>query len=144
MNPLAISAAAALVAFCAGFWVDNLVMSKRILAADNQRLEAVAAENTRRQIAIDEVLKYGAEQRKILEANYAAAERSRGELQKHRDAYVASVADGSTPAIDAIGVFTELLGELDSRAEVYARTADASRQAGLLCERSFEGMTQRK
>lgn len=38
MNPLAISAA--LVAFCAGFWIDHQLMSAKITESQNQALRA--------------------------------------------------------------------------------------------------------
>jgi uncharacterized phage infection (PIP) family protein YhgE len=83
-------------------------------------------------------------------ADAAAADRARGSLQQRFAAVAArcsgpradpSPAGPSAPA-EAPGVLlADVLGRLDARAGELAAFADASRTAGLACERSFDALT---
>ncbi|TGV10784.1 DUF2514 family protein [Alcaligenaceae bacterium 429] len=56
-----------------------------------------------------------------------------------RDVALATAAAEREAADTAIRMFTELLGELDGLAEIYAAEADRRRVAGLACEASYDG-----
>ncbi|MGS1116858.1 DUF2514 family protein [Castellaniella sp. UC4442_H9] len=71
----------------------------------------------------------------------AASERLRQQIaQLQRRARDAATAGGSQAAGDPIGVLAVVLGELDDRAGVLAKYADASRIAGLACERAYQSL----
>lgn len=52
-----------------------------------------------------------------------------------------SPAAASPPAGDPIGVLADVLERADRRAEILAAHADASRSAGLACERAYDALT---
>jgi hypothetical protein len=71
----------------------------------------------------------------------AAADKLRGQVAVlQRRARDTAAAGGSQTAGDPIGVLAVVLGELDDRAGTLARYADASRIAGLACERLYDGL----
>lgn len=71
----------------------------------------------------------------------AAADRLRRQVVVlQRRARDTATAGGSTPAGDPIGVLAVVFGELDDRAGTLAQYADASRVAGLACERAYESL----
>lgn len=72
------------------------------------------------------------------DAARAASDRLRSQLAVlQRRARDTAAAAGSTSAGDPVGVLAIVLGELDDRAGALAQYADASRIAGLACERAY-------
>lgn len=70
----------------------------------------------------------------------AAAERLRQQIATILAAHPAA-AGGRAPAADAIGVLADVLGRCDARAGDLAAYADAARNAGALCEQSYDTLT---
>ncbi|MGO3891105.1 MAG: DUF2514 family protein [Paenalcaligenes sp.] len=73
----------------------------------------------------------------------AADQRVRDAAEKYatryrRDVALATAATEREAADTAIRMFTELLGELDGLAEIYAAEADRRRVSGLACELSYD------
>jgi len=69
-----------------------------------------------------------------------AAERLRQQIAAFRAAHP-SAAGGRAPAGDPIGVLADVLGRCDANQGVIARFADAAREAGRLCEQSYDTLT---
>jgi len=69
-----------------------------------------------------------------------AAERLRQQVAAFRAAHPPA-AGGSAPAGDPIGVLADVLGRCDANQGVIARFADAAREAGRLCEQSYDTLT---
>ena len=100
------------------------------------------------QIAFDKEARDGqkriAAARLDADAAHAVGERMRAAIDRYRAAARATqdtgAADAGPPAADAIGVFADMLEELDRRAGIYAETADVAHAAGMTCERSFDAL----
>ncbi|SOE48126.1 DUF2514 family protein [Orrella dioscoreae] len=60
--------------------------------------------------------------------------------RRHRPASNSGAAQSGAPVGDPIGMFAELLGELDDLAGQYAAAADRARAAGLTCERAYDSL----
>lgn len=60
--------------------------------------------------------------------------------RRHRPAGNPGAAEPSQTTGDPIGMFAELLGELDDLAGQYAAAADRARAAGLTCERAYDAV----
>lgn len=72
------------------------------------------------------------------DAARVASDRLRGQLAVlQRRARDTATTPGSTPAGDPIGVLAIVLEEVDDRAGALAQYADASRIAGLACEKAY-------
>lgn len=63
-------------------------------------------------------------------------------LRASRPASDPGPSSGGAPATDAAGVFAELFQRADDRAGILAAALDASRSAGLACERSYDALSQ--
>lgn len=63
--------------------------------------------------------------------------------RRHRPASNSGAAQSGAPVGDPIGMFAELLGELDDLAGQYAAAADRARAAGLTCERAYDAIRNR-
>lgn len=118
------------------------------IAERDRRADAFArAEEQRRQSIADKEAQDAHKQQSIAESNAAAASADADSLRKQVARLLASraatcdaiAANGSKAAGSIAGVLSELLDESVRRNQVLAREADASRIAGMACQRIYEG-----
>lgn len=94
-----------------------------------------------REGVIDDAKKQAAAAASDADTARAASDRLRGQVAVlQRRARDTAAARGSQAAGDPIGLLAIVLGELDDRAGTLAQYADASRIAGLACERAYESL----
>lgn len=112
--------------------------------------EAIRAQEQAWQTSIDKVTKDGQDKidtarRDAADAN-RAADGLRAAVNRYRAAARAATDTGAAGAgpttDDALGVFADMLQELDRRAGVYAQAADAAHAAGVTCERAYGALSQ--
>jgi hypothetical protein len=106
--------------------------------------QTARAEETRREAEKQEVINAARKQTEVAVAAARTADVAAVGLRRQLAAYVAAVrgatsnpgpAGGSPPADTALDLFADLLQRSDSATGELARFADASRVAGLACER---------
>jgi hypothetical protein len=108
--------------------------------------QANAAETERRITTIEEARR-AAELRThqaLADAAAAAgaADRLRGQLAAYVRAARASTAGSSPAAGDPIGVLADVFSRCDAQQGVVARYADTAREAGKLCEQSYDALSR--
>lgn len=151
---VAVAAVSALVAGTAAWTAQGWRYGAQI--ADMRRAQAQAladaqtqarAVESQRAAAIEKVQNDA--QKQIAAANDDAAAASdaagrlRVELEKLRTrvaARRAGAAAGGPPAEDVVGLLAKLFSDADDAAGVLAKDLDASRTAGLACERAYESL----
>ena len=116
--------------------------------AAKEASEAARAEEGRRQDAINKVRDDAQKQIKVATDDAATAQRSADSLQLQIDKLLAGrsalnskVAAGSATIRDLTTVLADLRKRADQAAGELAAVADASRIAGLTCERAYDALT---
>ncbi|MCL4631507.1 DUF2514 family protein [Burkholderia sp.] len=141
---------AAIVGLAGGYFKGH-ADGVRTTAASAQKaqLDAVAAARTeeqRRTAAQSEIANDANQQRTAALADAFAARAVAGSLQQRVDQLVAAArhpaaAAGSPATGDALDLLADVLGRADERAGELAEALDASRIAGLACEKSYDSLT---
>lgn len=114
---------------------------------------AERAEEQRRQLAAEEERKRAEDELAKVQADADAAERAGDGLQRQLATLRRQLAGSETGRLSAIAaagaakaettrVLTELLGESDKRAGIYAKEADERYAAGSSCERTYDKVTR--
>jgi hypothetical protein len=131
---------------CAASYTAGARRERDLQAAAALKIaEANAAETARRIITIEEARR-AAELRTHqaladAAAAGAAADRLRKQLAAFRAAHSAAAGSGPTTA-DPIGLLADVFGRADARAGELAAYADAAREAGRLCEASYDALSR--
>lgn len=147
---------AALLAGAAAWNVQGWRYDAQIADIHRAQAQALAdaqaqarAVEQQRAAAIEKVQDDAQEQIAAANADAAAASdaagRLRVELEKLRTrvaARRAGAAAGGPPAEDVVGLLAQLFSDADDAAGVLAKDLDASRAAGLACERAYDAMRQ--
>lgn len=141
-----------------GFERGRAEVQNRWTAADLERSRALLRqaevnreEEARREAEKVKVSREAAESLRRARADAVAADRAADGLRDQLAAFVArSRADvpahpvpaaGSPPAVGPVDLLADLFRSSESRAGALAAALDASRAAGLACERSYEALT---
>ena len=146
-------AIAALIAASAAWWVQSLRWDADVSQIRQAQSDALSlaqskarAAETRMQTMIDEVQADAELEREKLQADIAAAAGAADSLRTQLAERTRRVAADTCPAgsgqaaISTLVLYSELLDRADQRAGDLAGYADAARQAGLACERAWEGL----
>ena len=146
-------AIAALIAASAAWWVQSLRWDADVSQIRQAQSDALSlaqskarAAESRMQTMIDEVQANAELEREKLQADIAAAAGAADSLrtqlaERTRRASADTCPAGSgQAAISTLVLYSELLDRADKRAGDLAGYADAARQAGLACERAWEGL----
>lgn len=147
-----IGLAALLVGFVAGWYVNGLRLnahyleqfqeiSQGMVVAHGEALEISARLRNENEETQRETAKKNAELDVLQGANSDLAERLRSKTSDlAARSRISCPATERPPAVDAIGVLTELFAVSDALAGKYAYEADAARLAGQACEEHYDSL----
>lgn len=144
--------AAVVIGSAAGYFKGHHDADQSAMVADQAKqisdLKAERDEYQRRTAAQSEIAKDANQQRTAALADAFAARAAAGSLQQRVDQLVAAArhpatSAGSPAAGDALDLLADVLGRADQRAGELAEALDASRIAGLACEKSYDSLTAR-
>ncbi|MEG5263216.1 DUF2514 family protein [Pseudomonas sp. JDS28PS106] len=127
---------------------DHVRYVSAVEAAMTEAANAARAEEQRRQREINQVRNDAQDQIKAAAADAALAASTADSLQQQVDKLLAGrrtcdsrVAEGSQTIRDLTTVLADLRRRADERAGELAAAADASRIAGLTCEKAYEALS---
>ncbi|PRE44114.1 DUF2514 family protein [Burkholderia multivorans] len=144
--------AAVVIGSAAGYVKGHHDADQSATVADQAKqisdLKAEREEYQRRTAAQQEIANDANQQRTAALADAFAARAAAGSLQQRVDQLVAAArhpaaTPGSPAAGDALDLLADVLGRVDQRAGELAEALDASRIAGLACEKSYDSLTAR-
>ncbi|MCO1367150.1 DUF2514 family protein [Burkholderia multivorans] len=144
--------AAVVIGSAAGYFKGHHDADQSATVADQAKqisdLKAERDEYQRRTAAQQEIANDANQQRTAALADAFAARAAAGSLQQRVDQLVAAArhpaaAAGSPAAGDALDLLADVLSRADETSGELAEALDASRIAGLACEKSYDSLTAR-